>query len=161
MSNLRFIVDRSLGKLAKWLRILGFDTIYAIHAEPGSLLSETSANRVIVTRTHRLRTAHTAGPLVFIESDHYVAQLQQLIQDLGLQLTDVKLFSRCLHCNKHIESIEKMSIFEKVPDYVWETHDQFNQCPSCRRIYWAGSHGIRTQKLIEELFGKDLGNQAR
>ena len=161
MRNLRFIVDRSLGKLAKWLRILGFDTIYAIHAEPESIMAETSAKRVIVTRTHRIRAAYTAGPLVFIKSDHYVDQLRQLIQDLGLQLSDVKLFCRCLDCNKRIESIEKMSIFGKVPDYVWETHDQFNQCPSCHRIYWAGSHGIRTQELIEELFGKGLDNQAK
>jgi uncharacterized protein with PIN domain len=152
MSELRFTVDRTLGKLSKWLRILGFDTHFAALADPASLLVHLPDDRILLTRTRRMRASRSAKRLVVVEQDHVMAQLRELIQTLGIRPDDVSPFCRCLHCNDLIQPIEKHSVYEQVPDHVWETQERFTQCPACQRIFWPGSHTVRTLEMIDGLF---------
>ena len=148
----KFVVDKSLGKLSKWLRILGFDTIYEGDFEGTLFDQEFEPDRMILTRTLQVQAKFSMQPLVFIEPNDPQEQLKQVIVTLGLKKSDIKLFSRCLACNVHIFAVSKQQVFGRVPDYVFETNDTFQQCPNCNKIYWPGSHGVRIAERIEELF---------
>lgn len=151
--NYCFAAERTLGKLAKWLRLLGFDTIFEAQNSSGIFSDGMQSERILLTRTQAVREQYGMRQHIFIESDHVRDQIQQVIQELGIVFEDIQPFSRCLSCNVKITEIEKDAVLGQVPDYVWETHDIFQTCPECKRIYWPGSHTKRTMERIEELFG--------
>ena len=142
-----FAAEKTLGKLAKWLRILGFDTIY----DPG-IINPAESDRILLTRTKRIRDEYTTDKLIFIESDKPFKQLQEVIKELGIVKEEIKTFTRCIRCNTEIRTIDKNSIRSVVPDYVWESQDFFKACIECKRIYWQGSHTKRSMEVIKKLF---------
>jgi uncharacterized protein with PIN domain len=147
-----FAAENTLGKLAKWLRILGFDTSYEPDFPNRSGWEPTDSRRIFLTRTQN-RLGKTSAPnLIFIKSDHLFDQLKEVIQKLALEQKDTRPFSRCLQCNAAIEAVDKDSVRNAVPDYIWETHDVFRKCRACRKIYWPGSHTKRTMDIIDGLF---------
>ena len=150
-NELRFTVEMTLGKLAKWLRILGFDTIYGANIA-GEKLIDTVGDRILLSRTKRIRNMKTAKECIFITSNHPFEQLREVVLMLGIEEKDIRLFSRCIQCNASIRSIEKNAVRGRVPDYIWETHDAFHTCNHCRRIYWSGSHVQRSRDIIKQLF---------
>ncbi|MEA3436279.1 MAG: Mut7-C RNAse domain-containing protein, partial [Thermodesulfobacteriota bacterium] len=131
----------------KWLRILGFDTIY----DP-DIINPAESGRTLLTRTKRIQDEYTTDKLIFIESDKPFEQLQEVIKELGIVKEDIKTFTRCIRCNTEIGTINKNSIRSVVPDYVWENQDYFKVCSKCKRIYWQGSHTKRSMELIKKLF---------
>ncbi len=143
----KFAAEKTLGKLAKWLRILGFDTIYGSY-----IINPTESGRILLTRTKRIKDKYTTDKLIFIESDKPFKQLQEVIKALGIVKEDIKTFTRCIRCNTKIRTIDKNSIRSDVPDYVWENHNSFKACRECKRIYWQGSHTKRSMELIKKLF---------
>ena len=147
-----FAAEKTLGKLAKWLRLLGFDTLY----EPGIATEEFIENlendRILLTRTQRIRKQSPGCKLIFVQSDHWDAQLKQIILELGLTAAQIRPFSRCLHCNVPIVAAEKDSVWGRVPDYIFETHEHFQRCPKCNSIYWPGTHTKRSLEKIREFF---------
>ncbi|OQY13668.1 MAG: hypothetical protein B6I30_02540 [Desulfobacteraceae bacterium 4572_187] len=145
--EINFAAEKTLGKLAKWLRILGFDTIY----DPDNI-NLPESGRILLTRTKSIRNEYTTDKLIFIESDKPFKQLQEVIKTLGIVRKDIKTFTRCIRCNTKIKTINKNSIRSVVPDYVWENQDYFKACSKCKRIYWQGSHTKRSMKLIKKLF---------
>jgi uncharacterized protein with PIN domain len=142
-----FAAEKTLGKLAKWLRILGFDTIY----DPDHFDSDES-QRIVLTRTKSVFDKHNSGKLIFIKSDQPFKQLKEVIISLGIGAQDIKPFTRCIRCNTQIRTVAKDSIRSLVPDYVWENQDAFKACNECKRIYWKGSHTKRSMDLIKSLF---------
>jgi uncharacterized protein with PIN domain len=149
----RFAAERTLGKLAKWLRLLGFDTIFEGQNSGDTFAKSLQSDRILLTRTRAVQAQYGTWQHLFIQSDHVRNQIQQVIDELGIVFQDIRPFSRCLSCNVNITAIEKDAIFGQVPDYVWETHDIFHTCPECKRIYWPGSHTGHSMKRIEGLFG--------
>ncbi len=147
-----FAADRTLGKLAKWLRILGFDTIFESDISSKRFYDRLEPERVLLTRTAKIRERFAAKKLVFIEADGVYEQLRQVIDELAIARHDIRMFSMCLQCNLPIVEVDKQAIYGRVPDYIWEIHDAFNQCSQCERIYWAGSHAERSRAIIEKLF---------
>lgn len=147
-----FIADRTLGRLAKWLRILGFDTLYDPEAPDSRLDDQCRPESVILTRTHRVRLKFRSRKHIFIKSNDPEDQLREVIKVLNLSQADARPFSRCIICNTPIEPIEKESVRNSVPDYVWETKNDFQQCPRCRKTYWHGSHTERSLERIKSLF---------
>ena len=143
----KFAAEKTLGKLAKWLRILGFDTIYGSY-----IINPTESGRILLTRTKRIKDKYTTDKLIFIESDKPFKQLHEVIKALGIVKEDIKTFTRCIRCNTKIRTIDKNSIRSDVPDYVWENHNSFKACRECKRIYWQGSHTKRSMELIKKLF---------
>lgn len=139
----RFLADRTVGRLAKWLRILGYDTAYLPQLSPQGLLREgRQQGRILLTRDTRLLRQNDAPPLVFIRDDHFREQLKQVITECCLTSLEL-LFSRCSECNQVLETVAKERIKDQVPDYVWQTQDTFHRCSECHRLYWGATHKTR------------------
>jgi uncharacterized protein len=149
--EVKFAADRMLGKLAKWLRIMGQDVIYGQHLSGSGLVrAARTEDRLILTRDRGLKKKQPPD-FLFIESDHYREQLRQVIQACDLSLLD-KPFTRCLECNVILQPRSKMSVEKMVPPYVFSTQENFSWCPKCCRVYWPATHH---QRMVEEL--RELG----
>ena len=146
-----FAVEKTLGRLAKWLRLLGFDTRYEPGLSGKRFIETLEKDRILLTRTHRIRKQFASRKLIFVESDHLEKQLMQIFRELGLKAAQTRPFSRCLQCNVLIVAVEKESLWGRVPDYIFETHDHFQKCTECDRIYWPGSHTRRSLEKIQQL----------
>lgn len=140
-----------LGKLARWLRILGYDTVYDNFAEDDDLLVDAETQkRVLLTKDRPLsdRAAkRTEVDCVYIDGIDLEDQIAQLVVDVDLDLTR-PTFTRCLECNVSIESVEPGDVTSVVPPHVLETQSDFYRCPTCRRVYWAGSHTERMEARL-------------
>jgi uncharacterized protein with PIN domain len=152
----RFAADKTLGRLTKWLRLLGFDTRYAFEVTDKKFIDTLEKDRILLTRTRRIQNQFQSRKLIFVESDHLAQQLNQIFHELGLKAAQTRPFSRCLECNVPILSVQKASIRGRVPDYIFEIHDRFQNCPGCGRIYWPGSHTRRSLERIQQVLGLDL-----
>ena len=152
----KFLVDRMLGRLAKGLRMLGYDTIYYRGQDLHELLHiARQEERVVLTRNTRLTAKGIEGRIILIKNDHPLHQLEELLNQ-GISVVDEQvLFSRCLLCNALLDKITREDAEGKVPDFVFIQQKDFSRCPQCLRIYWQGSHQEHMQKKVEDLF-KDL-----
>ena len=148
--RVKFIVDDMLGRLAKWLRILGYDTSHYSSISDEDLIEKSlKEKRTIVTRDSRLGGRKVVKDLVLVKSGNLKEQLRQVIKEKRLDSFD-NLFTRCLLCNELVSPIKKEEIEGRVPDYVYQAQDSFQQCPKCKRIYWSGSH----LENVKESLGK-------
>ena len=149
----KFATEDTLGKLNKWLRILGFDSCETSGciAGPGPA---PDSDRLYLTRTRKQFERLPRHRRLFIHSNDPVDQVREVIQTLGIAETDITPFSRCIRCNTPIDPIAKEFVRNDVPDYVWTTSDRFHQCRRCRKIYWAGSHTECGLEKIRFLFRK-------
>lgn len=155
----RFFVDRMLGKMAKWLRILGYDTRYG-SIETASRI-ETLHREGLVVVTGNTRWRHFPG-VFFCAPSRVDEQCGKLAAAGLIRREDVKLFSRCLRCNWPLEEISKEEVVGMVPDYVYATAPSFCRCPSCGRVYWSGSHVDRMTERFRRITGwslEDLGER--
>ncbi|UCD79391.1 MAG: Mut7-C RNAse domain-containing protein [Desulfobacterales bacterium] len=153
--NFSFATDRTLGKLAKWLRLMGFDTICETDVSSNWFYEHLDETRVLLTRTGKIRQRFAARRLIFIEANDLFEQLAQVVDDLAITFNEIRPFSRCIECNTPIVNIGKETVYGLVPDYVWETHDNFSLCRQCERIFWRGSHTERSMDRIKRLFDED------
>jgi len=145
--EIRFAADRMLGRLVKWLRVIGQDVIYGPHLTGyGLIRAARQENRLILTRDRGLEKKHPRE-FIFVASDRYGEQLRQVIEACGLKPWD-SLFTRCLTCNSLLQAKSKTSVQEIVPPYVFSTQENFVWCPKCRRVYWPATHHDR---MVEEL----------
>ncbi|MCX7715962.1 MAG: Mut7-C RNAse domain-containing protein [Endomicrobia bacterium] len=136
----KFIVDFMCGRLAKWLRILGYDAKFSRDISRNKILMDSlRENRIILTRDTRL-SSKKAYKIILIKSDKIREQVSQVVKELQLKLEKEKFFSRCSICNIYVQPIEKHNVKDKVPQYVYNIIDEFFYCPECNRIYWQGSH---------------------
>jgi uncharacterized protein with PIN domain len=147
-----FAAENTLGKLAKWLRILGFDTLYDSGAGGAAFFRSVPEGRVLLTRTVGVEKQLRSDRLLFIQSDDFRRQLGEVIRQLEIRPEDLRPFTRCIECNQIIESVEKPLIRHRVPDFVYESHEHFQQCPRCRKVFWSGSHTNRVLDCIRQLF---------
>ena len=147
-----FAAEKTLGRLAKWLRLLGFDALYESEVAADEFIEKLANDRILLTRTRRIRRKSTGCQVIFVHSDHWAEQLKQVIRELGLEAAQTRPFSRCLRCNIQIVAAAKDSLWGRVPDYIFETHDRFQTCPECGKVYWSGSHTERGLKMIQQLF---------
>jgi len=148
---MKFICDDNLGKLAKWLRTLGYDTLFSRTISDKELISVAlSEERIILTRDTKLVQLKSVTKYLLIESDKPLEQLKQVKEKFDLKIDEQYLFFRCLVCNTALEKIEKETIKEKIPPYVYKTQNNFVYCRKCDKIFWVGTHVQRmTQRLAE------------
>ena len=147
-----FAADRTLGKLAKWLRILGFDTIFESDVSGDRFPGDLTKERIVLTRTISIKKRFITQHCIFISSNFLNEQLKQVIVETGIGPADVRPFSICLDCNVPIAAVDKDDVFGQVPDYIFETHSEFKRCCQCEKIFWPGSHTERSLEKIEQLF---------
>lgn len=149
---LSFVADRTLGKLVKWLRLMGFDTIIESGAGGNDFQRDDDCVRLLLTRTGHLWKSASKRTSIWIESNDPDQQIRQVISELEIKYSTLNPFTRCLGCNEPLKMISRNEALGLVPDYVWETQVQFSQCPGCLRIFWQGSHISRIRKRLNELF---------
>ena len=138
---MKFLADSTLGKLTKWLRILGFDTIYYRgNIDRNFLRKAQREGRVVLTRKSDMARRSFSGRMVIISEDHVQNQIKEVKQKLSLKPDQGKLFSICLKCNKELEEVSREEVREYVPDYVFENYEDFRMCPQCQGIFWPGTH---------------------
>lgn len=151
----KFIVDAMLGKLAKWLRIAGYDTLYFRAGNQRELIEKArEEGRVILTRDTRLISRKGLPANLFIQSDLPAEQLREVCRSFNLAPTD-RAFGLCSSCNVRLRGISKEHVEGQVSEYIYREHTKFSWCPNCRRIYWPGSHYKTMTDRLEGLGGEE------
>lgn len=141
---MRFLADHMLGTLARWLRILGFNTLYPHVLDDKELRKIASEKKcIILTRDKILASKSNA---IYIESDQLDEQIRQVFQSLNLKVDNA--LSRCSLCNEPIIKVEKWSVRCHVPEAIFFRHNEFWKCFKCNKIYWKGSHWEKIMKKI-------------
>jgi len=148
---MRFAADQMLGKLARWLRILGYDTLYSRTLSNDRFLALADEGRILLSRNTRLVGKVAPDGLIFVKANDPKRQLQDLVRLLGLKPDPDKFFSRCTICNRHLEPVEPRDVVGKVPDHIWTGHNRFSECKTCGRTYWPGSHLVKSRGEIKRL----------
>jgi hypothetical protein len=155
----RFLADTMLGRLATWLRILGYDAEYFRGADAALVERARRGGRILLTRDtgvlrHRADGVRSSAdrfpPHLFVRSDHVSEQLRQVIQAFHLTPAEPAQ-RRCPRCNVVVEPRAKAEVAGRVPDFVWSHQEAFWGCPTCGRVYWAGSHRRRMDETIRFL----------
>jgi uncharacterized protein with PIN domain len=148
-----FISDAMLGSLAKWLRILGFDTLYFKAIDDNEIVKiAKQEQRILLTRDTRLVKRKKIDNYIMITSNDVSEQLKEVLKSLSSTLT-LTCFTRCAECNGELSTADKESVANDVPEYVFLNFDSFFRCSSCGKVYWEGSH----RKVIDEKIQNVLG----
>jgi uncharacterized protein with PIN domain len=148
---MQFIADTMLGKLSRWLRLMGYDVLYKSDAEDSEIIANAK-KRIILTRDRTLfEKAKSEGlSALLIRSTDIKNQLLQLKEEAEIELQDTPKLSRCPLCNSEVESIEKENIRDKVPPKVFENLE-FWVCKNCQKIYWEGGHWKNIKETVKDL----------
>jgi len=150
----RFIADAMLGRVARWLRTLGYDTVFNDAIADFELVRRALLeNRILLTRDRRIPEEWRIDNCLILDTRGTQDQLAEVVSALGLPHPD-RLFTRCRHCNVELEPIPRAEVADGVPTRVLERTDDFFHCPECERVYWRGSHTERMSKLIDRVFDK-------
>jgi uncharacterized protein len=141
-----FAVDKMLGRLARWLRILGHDVAYGPHLSGRTLVDRARReHRLLLTRDTRLLRDPQLPPHLFITSDHFRDQLRQVAASVPL---GAGFLGRCLDCNRPLEPVAREAVAATVPPYVLATQERFERCAGCGRVYWPATHRAH---MLDEL----------
>jgi uncharacterized protein with PIN domain len=147
----RFAVDRTLGRLARWLRLLRFDAVCRPELPGAGLLTLAAREgRVLLTRDAKLVYPGGRVPIVRIQSDHFREQLRELDARYPLGGLELRV-PRCAACNRALETVAVDALPASVPEYVRQTQTDFRRCPRCRRIYWPATHRAHMDAEIAAL----------
>jgi len=146
---MKLLLDGMLGRLAKWLRLLGYDTAYFPNLDDHELVRLARAQgRILLTRDREL-TRRRGLTCLLVKSDELEDQIRQIISELNLETE--RPFSRCPVCNTPLQKVERPSVKGHVPPHVFRTKEHFNFCPECNRIYWRGTHWAKMREKIAQI----------
>jgi uncharacterized protein with PIN domain len=148
---MKFIADAMLGRLARWLRFLGFDTLYYSGISDANLVRiAREQDRFILTRDTRLVKIKGLGNYLLITSNDSFKQLLEVVG--SLKLRRFNLLGRCVKCNGELAKIaDKEEIKDSVPEFIFLQHNDFLKCPDCGKIYWEGSHATKFIEKVGEI----------
>ncbi|NBJ16934.1 MAG: hypothetical protein FNP40_15530 [Dehalobacter sp. 4CP] len=146
-----FILDVHLGRLAKYLRLCGFDTLFSAFYEDREIIETArQENRIILTRDRLLLKAAGEARGYQVKSQYHDEQLREVFERFNLK-EYVNLFSRCISCNTRLEEVEKEVIADRLLADTRRYFSSFKRCPQCDRIYWEGSHYDNMKKSLAPL----------
>ncbi|MET1159990.1 MAG: Mut7-C RNAse domain-containing protein [Thermoprotei archaeon] len=153
MSEPRFIVDTMLGNIARWLRILGYDTLYRRDFKDWEILNIASReNRVIITRDtglHR-RALNKGIKSIYLAVDDIAERLAYIALLTGIRLYVDLEKSRCPLCNGELRKVSKEKVKDRVPPRVYRFYSDFWICTRCGKVYWLGSHWVKIEEILEK-----------
>lgn len=147
----KFVLDVHLGRLAAFLRMLGFNTLYENYAaDPELVRISSEQDRILLTRDRGLlkHSAITRGYWLRATNSHL--QAAEVVERFDLARA-IRPFTRCMVCNHPLRPLEKEQARERVPRGAFELHEKFRECPGCGRVYWEGTHTLRMRHRIEQL----------
>jgi uncharacterized protein len=147
----KFAADEMLGSLARWLRMMGYDTSYERDRKDSAVLQRAKKDmRILLTRDWEL--SQRAGDMgLYIESDDLDGQLRQVIEKFHLEITVA--MDRCTACNGDLEKVPKETVVNLVPKGTYEANEEFYRCRSCGKLYWKGSHWNKITQRLNGLAG--------
>lgn len=149
-----------LGTLARWLRILGYDTEYERDVDDDLLVGRCVAEgRIALTKDRRLAERRALRNVLLIRSKRLGGQVREVLAVTGDDPSDRPFLSRCVECNSLLEDVAREAVRDRVPPYVFRTQQEFRSCPSCGRIYWAGTHRDRMLERLARLLS-DRGEES-
>jgi uncharacterized protein with PIN domain len=149
----RFLADVMLGRLARWLRILGYDTLYARKGIDSVLMVRAHGEgRLILTRDSRLYKKLGPQRSFFIHADDFRDQMEEMIGSLVMTHDPRRFLTRCLNCNEPLLPVSREDARIRVPPFVYQTVEAFRTCPLCKRIFWPGTHIGEMERLVTTLF---------
>ncbi|MBC7130060.1 Mut7-C RNAse domain-containing protein [Candidatus Bathyarchaeota archaeon] len=149
---MRFILDGMLGKLARWLRMLGHNAKYSNKLDDAKLLEiAKKEHRILLTRDLELyQQANAKGvKAIYVEGTNEAERLALLSRKLGISLDIDVAKSRCPKCNAHVKPVPKEKVADKVENTTFIYYDEFWECPKCGQIYWQGAHWKRIKVTLE------------
>jgi len=146
----KFILTPELGRLCRWLRIVGYDAYYFRGRDSSLIVKALQEDRIILTRRKKL-AQESAVKKVIIHYDCLKDQIRELKEKIGLDINPDNLFSRCTDCNAEIRKVDKQLVKDKVPQYVYQTQNEFYKCPKCKKIFWKGTHWDLANKYLQEI----------
>jgi uncharacterized protein len=151
----RFVLDTHLGRLAAYLRLLGFDTLYRNDSDDPTLARiSADERRILLTCDRGLLMRRQIVYGCYVRARQPRAQLLEVVTRLRL-FDSLAPFTRCMHCNGPLRTISKQEALEHLPPRTREYYDEFRQCGHCKKVYWKGSHFLRLQQLIETIRNRD------
>jgi len=146
-----FVADVMLGRLAKWLRIAGFDVLYSNRFSDDELVAlSRQEGRILLSRDTRLLVRKAVQRFIFLESESIQSQLRQVFEDARITGLPGAL-TRCLSCNDLLMEITREHVRGRVPPFVFATQPSFKSCPKCEKVYWAGTHRRSVMRMLETL----------
>lgn len=147
----RFVVDVNIGRLARLLRLLGFDVWWSSDADDETLVDISLAQRrTLLTRDRALLKRRIITHGVFVHSDDPEEQTLEVIRRLDLS-ERLAPFTRCLLCNGELVAVRKEEVIDRLEPLTRRYYTDFCRCADCGRIYWPGSHHARMLRLVERL----------
>lgn len=151
---MRFIVDCMLGKLAKWLKILGFDALFFSKIEDDELLTiARKEGRILLTKDTALIQQAKDVEALFLKSEEWQEQVQQVLEHFNLR-EKVNPHTRCIDCNVVLKNLPKKNAKNLVSVFVFDKADSFALCPNCGRVFWRGTHFKDMEAQIKEILKK-------
>ena len=148
-----FIVDTMLGDVAKWLRLLGYDTLYSRTYTDNQILEiARRTGRIIVTRDRNLywRARKRGLRAILVTGDTVVERLAEVAYYAGIRLKPDPARSRCPECNAPLREVSKEMVKDRVPPKSYEVYNKFYVCPRCGRVYWEGGHWKNIRRIAAE-----------
>ncbi len=150
MNRVKFLLDENLGKLARWLRLLGYDAaIYKSISIHNKIRLAIKEQRVYLTRNKKIAKLKQKFPRKIILSQNYKEQLKEL-KDY-IEYNEDYLFTRCAICNRLLKTADKEKIKKLVPPFVYQTQNEFKICYMCGRIYWKGTHYKKIEQTLKTI----------
>jgi len=151
LRDTRFILDVHLGRLARYLRLLGFDTLYRKdYDDPEIIRLALYEHRIILTRDRGLLFNRLVTHGYFVRATDAIQQTREVLQRLDLA-NSIHPFCRCIACNGLLQPVPKADILDRLPPRTRRDYEEFSRCTSCDRVYWKGSHYDRLTQRIQEL----------
>ena len=145
---MKFVCDAMLGKLAKYIRILGLDAEYMKNLEElKHYYGRTDAPYFLTRKTRKMTYERT----IFIRSDKVREQLHEIKEIIRPFIDPGKIMNRCIECNVELINVQKKHIEQKVPEFVFHQYGRFRECPECGKVYWEGSHTTGMADLVQEI----------
>ncbi len=149
---MRFLADGMLGKLTRWLRMLGHDVEYSPNADDKTLLTKARQNgAILLTRDVELyKTAtHNGIDPFFVNGRLQEEQLSEIARRFSIDLKIDMSISRCPKCNAQVKAVTKEEVAEELQTRTLENYDKFWKCPKCGQVYWQGAHWGKIRKTLE------------
>jgi uncharacterized protein len=147
----RFIADVMLGRLAKWLRLAGFDVLYSNRISDDELIRIAgSEGRILLSRDTRLLVRKSVRQFIYLESQEIRNQLKQVLA-VARSGSGGSVLTRCVSCNEKLIEAPRQRVCDSVPSYVYWTQSRFKACPGCHKIFWAGTHCSSIIHTLESL----------
>lgn len=152
MAEIKFTSDVMLGGFTKLMRMMGFDTIYFNNWKLEELINlSVKEGRIFITKRMKFPFPQNLS-FLRIPYNYPHEQVEAVLLHFKIKPDPSMFLTRCLICNEKLMDVEKERVKGIVPPFVYQTHEEFAQCPSCKRIYWMGTHQENMRKMVERFY---------